>query len=142
MRALFTCLPGYGHFLPMAPLARAVADAGHELAVATAADFCPRVEKAGFRAFPAGITLAQQLEEAGRRYEEANLPPSKERFERFVPKMLAGVAAPSRAADLAPMIEEWRPDVVVHDETEFGAPVAAAAAGVEVTRSRMSEDLA
>lgn len=116
--------------MPMVPLAAAVARARHEVAFATAADFCPRIEEAGFAAFAAGISLAQQLEEAGRRYEEANLPPGKERFESFVPKMLAGVAAPPRAVDLVPIIERWQPDLLVHDETEFAGPAAAAATGI------------
>jgi UDP:flavonoid glycosyltransferase YjiC (YdhE family) len=114
----------------MVSLARATAGAGHDVAFATAADFCPRVDAAGFRAFPAGISLPDQLDRAGRRYEEANLPPGKERFESFVPRMLAGVAAPPRAADLVPIIEDWHPDLLVHDETEFGGPVAATITGV------------
>jgi UDP:flavonoid glycosyltransferase YjiC (YdhE family) len=114
----------------MVPLARATADAGHDVAFATAADLCPRVEAAGFRAFPAGISLSDQLERAGHQYEEANLPPGKQRFESFVPKMLAGVAAPERAADLVPIIEDWSPDLLVHDETDFGGPVAATITGI------------
>lgn len=131
MRALCTCLPGYGHFLPMVPLARALAAAGHEVAFASAADFCPRIERAGFAAFPAGLSLPEQIEEAARRFPgEHALPPGKERFCSFVPRMLGGVAAPPRARDLAPILAEWRPDVLVHDETDFGGPVAAAAAGL------------
>jgi UDP:flavonoid glycosyltransferase YjiC (YdhE family) len=44
--------------------------------------------------------------------------------------MLAGVAAPARAADLVPVVDRWRPDLLVHDETEFAGPVVAAAAGI------------
>jgi UDP:flavonoid glycosyltransferase YjiC (YdhE family) len=131
MRVLCTCLPGYGHFNPLVPLARALARAGHEVAFATAADFCPRVERAGFRAFAAGLGMRQQMELAARRYpQEAALPPGKERFETFVPRMLAGVAAPARAADLIPLARRWRPHVVLHDEAEFAAPVAADVLGV------------
>ncbi len=115
----------------MEPLARAAAGAGHEVGFATAADFCPHVEKAGFAAFPAGLSLPEQLEEAARRFPEQHaLAPGKERFQSFVPRMLAGVAAPPRASDLVPIVREWRPDLLVHDETELGAPVAAAVAGV------------
>lgn len=131
MRVLCTCLPGQGHFLPMVPLARALQDAGHEVAFATAADFLPSVEARGFPAFAAGLSLPEQMREAARRYPEHHaLPPGKERFCTFVPRMLAGVAAPPRAADLAPIVRDWRPDVVVHDETDFGGPVAAAEAGI------------
>lgn len=131
LRVLCTCLPGVGHFLPMLPLALALADAGHEVAFATAAGFLPRIETQGFPAFPAGLSLPEQLSEAARRFPEQHaLPPGKERFCSFVPRMLAGVAAPARAADLVPILREWRPDVLVHDETDFGGPVAAAVAGV------------
>lgn len=114
----------------MVPQARALVDAGHEVAFATAADFCPSIEKAGFAAFPAGMSLADQLSEAGLAVPEAALAPGKKRFETFVPRMLAGVAAPARLVDLVPLLADWRPDVLLHDETELGGPVAAAGAAI------------
>jgi UDP:flavonoid glycosyltransferase YjiC (YdhE family) len=130
MRVLCTCLPGHGHFNPMLALAQGLTRAGHEVAFATAADFCPHIESTGFAAFPAGLALARQMEEARRRYPEEDGLVAMERFERFVPRMLAGVAAPARAADLVPLVDEWQPDLLVHDETEFAGPVAAARAGI------------
>jgi UDP:flavonoid glycosyltransferase YjiC (YdhE family) len=130
MRVLSTCLPGHGHFNPMLAVARALAEAGHEVAFATAADFCPRVEAAGFPAFPAGLSLAEQVAEARRRFPEQDRLPGRERFEAFIPRMLAGVAAPSRAAELVDVVRRWEPDLLVHDETELAGPVAAAAAGI------------
>lgn len=131
MRVLCTCLPEYGHFHPMVPLARALAEAGHDVAFATGTDVCARVEAAGFPAFPAGLSLGDQLAEARRRYpREHALPAGPERFEAFVPRMLAGVAAPARMADLVPVVRRWRPDLIVHDETELAGALAAAAAGV------------
>ena len=131
MRVLCTCLPGYGHFLPMLPLGRAIAAAGHDVAFASAGDFCPQMEKEGFATFTAGISLPDQLAGGARADpEQAALPHSLERFYTFVPRMLAGVADPLRVADLMPVVGDWRPDVVVHDEADFGAPVAAAAHGV------------
>jgi len=114
----------------MLALAQGLARAGHEVAFATAADFCPHIEGTGFAAFPAGMPLARQMEEARRRYPAQDGLVAMERFEQFVPRMLAGVAAPARAADLVPLVEEWGPDLLVHDETEFAGPVAAAAAGI------------
>ena len=114
----------------MLPLAQALARAGHEVAFATAGDFCPRVVEAGFPAFPAGLSLGRQMAEARARYPEQDAMKGGLRFESFVPRMLAGVAAPARAEDLVPIVRRWRPDVLVHDETEFAGPVAAAAAGI------------
>lgn len=130
MRVLCTCLPGHGHFNPMLALAQGLARAGHEVAFATAGDFCPHVERTGFAAFPTGMPLARQMEEARRRYPEQDALVAMERFEHFVPRMLAGVAAPARAADLIPLVDRWRPDLLVHDETELAGPVAAAYAGI------------
>jgi UDP:flavonoid glycosyltransferase YjiC (YdhE family) len=130
VKVLCTCLPGHGHFNPMLALAQGLARAGHEVAFATAADFCPQVERRGFAAFPAGMALARQMEEARSRYPEQDALTAMARFEQFVPRMLAGVAAPARAADLVPLVHSWKPDLLVHDETEFAGPVAAAAAGI------------
>ena len=130
MKVLCTCLPGHGHFNPMLALAQGLRRAGHEVVFATAADFCPHIEKTGFQAFPAGLTLAHQIQTARRRYPEQDNLVAMERFEQFVPRMLAGVAAPARAADLVPLVETWRPDLLVHDETEFAGPLAAAVAGI------------
>ena len=130
MKVLCTCLPGHGHFNPMLALAQALARAGHEVAFSTAADFCSHVERAGFPTFASGIPLARQVEEARRRYPEQDRLAAMERFEQFVPRMLAGVAAPARAADLVPLVREWRPDLLVHDETELAGPLAAAAVGI------------
>ena len=78
MKFLFTTQPGYGHFFPMVPLARALVGAGHEVAFATAADFCPAVAKEGFTALPAGICLAVHLEQAAQHYPAHHgFPPGK-----------------------------------------------------------------
>jgi UDP:flavonoid glycosyltransferase YjiC (YdhE family) len=130
MRVLATCLPGHGHFNPMLPLALALSRAGHDVAFATAESFCPRVVEAGFEAFPAGLGLEQQMSEAKARYPEQDRLVGATRFESFVPRMLAGVAAPARADDLVPVVRRWQPDLLLHDETEFAGPLAAAVAGI------------
>lgn len=130
VKVLCTCLPGHGHFNPMLALAQGLTKAGHEVAFATAADFCPHIERTGFAAFPAGLSLARQMAAAREAYPEQDALVAMERFEQLVPRMLAGVAAPARAADLMEVVEGWTPDLLVHDETEFAGPVVAAAAGI------------
>jgi UDP:flavonoid glycosyltransferase YjiC (YdhE family) len=44
MRVLFLTTPAQGHFHPMGPLARALAQRGHEVAFATGADSGERLE--------------------------------------------------------------------------------------------------
>lgn len=114
----------------MVPQARALQRAGHTVSFATAEEFCPLIRKNGFEAFPAGMSLTEQLEKSRQRFPEAHGLVGGARFESFVPRMLGGVAAPARAADLPPIIERWQPDLILHDETEFGAPLAATQAGI------------
>jgi len=114
----------------MLALAEGLTHAGHDVAFATAADFCPHIERTGFAAFPAGLPLSRQISEARRAYPEQDALVAMERFEQFVPRMLGGVAAPARVVDLVPLVETWKPDLLMHDETEFAGPVAAAVAGI------------
>lgn len=124
MRALFSCLPGLGHFHPMVPLAQAWAGAGHHVAFATAARFCERVVRpAGFEALPAGLSPMEVEDQMG---PETGSPDAAGAGAR----MFAGVAGPAKVSDLVGVIEAWRPDLVVHDSFDFGAPVAAARAGL------------
>lgn len=129
MRALFTCVPGFGHFHPMVPLAQALATAGHEVAFATAPRFCQRVvEPAGFTAFAAGLSPLEVHQRTLERPGVAELDESD--VWRFGAHMFAGVAAPAKVDDLVAVAERWPADVVVHDMTDFAGPIAAAAAGI------------
>ncbi len=132
MRILFTCVPGFGHFHPMVPLAQALADAGHELAFATAERFCRRVvEPTGFLAFGAGLSPHVVHERT------LELPAfggqggsSEEDVWRFGASMFAEVAAPAKAPDLVRIIKDWDAELLIHDMTDFAGPVAAAACGI------------
>ena len=123
MRVLCTCLPGFGHFHPMVPVARALEAAGHQVAFATERRFCARVERAGFRAYPCGlgpgVVAREALAGAGELTPEA-----------FGARMFAGIAAPAKVPGLLAAIDTWRPALVVSDVTDFAGPVAAASAGI------------
>lgn len=120
-----------GHLNPIVPLARALARAGHDVAISTAAELGPRVDAAGFAFYPTGIGIEEQIEIARGQYpRESAITDARQRFEEFVPRMLAGVAAPARAHDLVPLAARWNPDVIVHDEAEFAGPLAATVVGV------------
>jgi UDP:flavonoid glycosyltransferase YjiC (YdhE family) len=109
----------------MVPLARALQAAGHELAFATDERFCRRVERAGFRAFAAGIGPGQVL---ARTLELSVAAPDD--TSNFGAQMFAGVAAPAKVPDVVRAMDGWPPHLVVHDVTDFAGPVAAAHAGV------------
>jgi UDP:flavonoid glycosyltransferase YjiC (YdhE family) len=125
MRVLCTCVPGFGHFHPMVPVSQAMEAAGHQVAFATAAGFCARVERAGFRAFPAGLGPGVVAKRALALPGAAGLT-----AEEFGARMFAGIAAPAKVPDLLAAIDDWAPSLVVSDVTDFAGPVAAASAGI------------
>jgi UDP:flavonoid glycosyltransferase YjiC (YdhE family) len=130
MRVLLTCSPAYGHFHPMGPLARALADAGHEVAFATAADFCERVERCGFRAFPAGLKLPERGEILRQVIGEMMKAPPAERPKLGFPRVFAEHGAPAMLPDLRRVLDVYRPQLLIHDTSELAGPIAATAAGI------------
>lgn len=126
MRVLVTSVPGFGHFGPMVPVARALAAAGHGVAVATSADFHPVVAGAGLQAMAAGLSEEAVVARRRELWPETEGRPPRE----WAVRMFARIAAPAMLADLDAIVAGWRPALVVHDEGELAGPVAAAAAGV------------
>jgi UDP:flavonoid glycosyltransferase YjiC (YdhE family) len=124
VRILVGFAGGIGHFLPTAPIARAAQAAGHTVVVAGRPQHAAEVTALGFEALPIG-------EDAKVPGERTALRPLNARFEdRVVREGFARRIARERAAALVPLAEAWRPDVIVHDETDFGAMVAAERLGI------------
>ncbi|HVS29639.1 MAG TPA: glycosyltransferase [Solirubrobacteraceae bacterium] len=129
VRALFTTIPAFGHFSPLVPLAAAMQDAGHEVAVATAESFGGSVSRAGLEFIPAGVDMAEAMSTLRDLHPEyATLSP-EELSRRVVPDFFVGVYAPAFLADASRLLS-WRPDVVVREEGEFAGPAVAALANV------------
>lgn len=123
MRVLFTSVPSLGHLHPLLPLARAVADAGHEVAVASGGDAAAAVAETRLAFVEAGRTEPEMVAEAIARVPAA-MP-----AERGI-AMFATIAAPALVDDLLPQLDRLAPELVVHEEGEWGGPVVAAMAGV------------
>ena len=80
MRALLTCRPLAGHYRPMLPLARALAEAGHDVAFATGEPVVGEAEAEGFTAFRVGLAVDSAEPLAHRiRGLAVSLPPSQVR---------------------------------------------------------------
>ncbi len=128
MRLLFTTIPASGHFHPLVPLARAATGAGHEVAFAAPASYCPAVEAVGFRCFPAGFDRrgvpSDDLFPQMRTLTGQDLALYNVRTVRI------GTEARHMAPDLLAIAREWPPDVIVRDAAEYGGCVAAEALGI------------
>src|SRR5690554_294684 len=94
-RILFTAAPFYGHVNTVLPLALAATRAGHEVAIATGPDFRDHLADRGLTVWPVGPTSV-----------EAGVPRSPADFWR---------TGGQRADDLIPLLESWRPDLVVSE---------------------------
>ncbi|MEP6813476.1 MAG: glycosyltransferase [Actinomycetota bacterium] len=130
MRILFTCVAGYGHFHPLVPLARALADQEHDVAFATSAVFRERIEASGFRIFEAGLSQAEVNERfAPYRARLAELP-IPERRQHVYRWRWAEIDSPARLRALREAAEAWQPELLIHESAELAGPLVAASLGL------------
>jgi len=125
MRILFTFAGGSGHFEPLAPIARAAKAAGHRVAFAGQPAMIPAVEAAGFTAFATGGATV-----SGTPKRKALLKLDAERDDRALRESWATRIARERASAILALCAEWRPDLVVCDEFDFGSVVIAERLGL------------
>src|SRR5712691_10307129 len=132
MRVLITSLSGYGHLQPLLPLANALSDAHHEVAIAIGPELRPRAEAAGFTAFDAGLAVGAAFEQLAEHFpdQEYNRLEPSEILGWYVPHLFGEVFTPAMLCDLEPLVRSWRPDVILHEIWEFAGPIAAASAGI------------
>lgn len=116
----------------MLPLAQAAAAAGHTVAVAVAAELCPRVESAGLTAAAAGDPFPSWFAELQRRHpaEPWNRLAPDRILQWFVPRLFGEIGAPRMLDDLTRVSAGFAPDVIVHETYELAGAVCAAAIGV------------
>lgn len=121
---LFTFMGGLGHFLPLVPFATAVQEAGHVVAVQGARSLTGAIERAGFTALTVESAPIREPERLPLRALDQDRE-NAEFVERF-----ARNGSRVRAEWLEPIVRDWRPDVLICDETDFGAMVVAEKLGV------------
>jgi UDP:flavonoid glycosyltransferase YjiC (YdhE family) len=129
MRVLFTTTGGAGHVGPFLPFARALRAAGHEVRVAVRRANAATVVAAGL---PVRVVDDAPPEPRTSVFAHA-AGLSADRANRLVVgEIFAGIDAPAALPGMQAAIEEWRPDVLVHESCEFAGPLAAERAGVPV----------
>ena len=122
---LFTFAGGTGHFLPLVPFARAAENAGHIVAVGSQPGMMATVAEAGFNAFDTG---GRTLLETTERTPLLEFDLARE--ERAIRDGYAGRTARDRAPKVRQLCQAWHPDILVCDEMDFGALVAAETLGI------------
>ncbi|MEP7178067.1 MAG: glycosyltransferase [Pseudonocardiales bacterium] len=125
MRILFTFAGGSGHAEPLVPVALAARAAGHTVAFAGGASATASLRDRGFATFndpdlsSAGLATIAPLVEVDLAHEDAVLR-----------DFYAGRSARARAASVLALCTRWSPAVIVCDEVDFGAMIAAERTGV------------
>ncbi|HEV2359949.1 MAG TPA: glycosyltransferase [bacterium] len=119
MRWLFTSFPAYGHFHPMAPLALAARDAGHDVLVASGPDLARWAKSCGMESSPVGLEQADALLIAHTRYPDD-----------WAAHMFTDVWVGSALPDLLALSASWRPELVVNEELEYSGVLLAAILGI------------
>jgi UDP:flavonoid glycosyltransferase YjiC (YdhE family) len=118
-----------GHYRPLLPLARALATAGHDVAIASGEPVVTQAAADGFTAFRAGLGDDARDQFARRHPDLPSLPPSGIRS-LFFTELFVRTELEPRANDLTGIVERWRPHLIVHDVAEFAAPLVATAFGI------------
>ncbi len=125
MRISFCAIPGYGHIFPLVPLAVAAVAGGHEVSFAASSLFAEQLPGRAVQGIPEGMTLGDAEREARAEIQDPSDP--------FAwPTALFGIVMPRHVVPrlLADWAQAGRPDLVIHDETNVGAAIAAAQAGI------------
>ncbi|QUH00786.1 glycosyltransferase family 1 protein [Saccharopolyspora erythraea] len=124
MRILHTFTGGSGHLNPQLPLARAAEAAGHTVAFACQQAMVAAVADAGFTAFGTG----------GDTLGTTTLGPlvalDSEREDRGLRDGFARRVAGERVPRLLEVCADWKPDLIVWDEVDYGAAIAAERLGL------------
>jgi UDP:flavonoid glycosyltransferase YjiC (YdhE family) len=121
---LFTFIGGSGHGEPLVPVARAAKAAGHTVAFGCGPSMVSTPEAAGFTAFALGTGADSAPERLPLR------PLDAEREDQEFRDGFARHGAQGRAPHTIALCNEWQPDVLVCDETDFGGMVAAERLGL------------
>ncbi|WP_375488838.1 glycosyltransferase [uncultured Jatrophihabitans sp.] len=125
MRALLSFAGGSGHALPMMPIARALAGRGHEVLFTGQPAMLDQIRGAGFDAVDSGgSTLAAATD------RRVLVRADRDAEVRVIRESFAGGIARERAPKVLGVGEDFDADIIIHDEIDFGAAVAAERLGV------------
>ncbi|MFI6321893.1 nucleotide disphospho-sugar-binding domain-containing protein [Nonomuraea sp. NPDC050556] len=143
MRVVFTTWAWPSHLYALVPLAHACRAAGHEVVFASQPGLTEEIMRAGLSAAVVGT----DVDTAGmvRDYliplnpVPAPQPGRQGKGPRALEMLLAHTE--SMAPDLIRLIEDWRADLVVYDQTTLAAPLAAEVTGIPAVRLLYGVDL-
>jgi UDP:flavonoid glycosyltransferase YjiC (YdhE family) len=143
MKILFSVRPAYGHVYPLMPLALAARDAGHGVRFATTGRFLNVLRGLGFLTDDVGVTLEDARDQLLASVAATEMPRASDGRPdiEMGARMFLEVIGPRTAADLGPLLSRVEPDVVVYEQYDVGAAVAAHRAGIPAVCHSLSPRL-
>lgn len=120
MRLLFTSFPAYGHFHPLAPLALAAREAGHDVRLATGPDLVRWAKSCGIDGYPVGLGFDDVHQLAQSRYPGDD----------WDMHMFTNIWVRAALPDLLALSATWQPELVVHEELEYAGVLLATILGI------------
>lgn len=142
MRVVFTTWAWPSHLYALVPLAHACRAAGHEVVFASQPGLTEEIMRTGLSAAVVGtdVDTAGMVKDYLIPLSPAPASPGRPgKGPRALEMLLAH--AESMTADLVRLIEDWRADLVVYDQTTLAAPIAAVVAGIPAVRLLYGVDL-
>jgi UDP:flavonoid glycosyltransferase YjiC (YdhE family) len=135
MRILFSGTPGFGHLLPLLPLARAFRKQGDTVAFTTGEAFADLVAADGMDFIQAGPPLEVML---GEFIQSTGADPSSEVPPQLIAEFFAGIRVDRTYDEAIVGAREWRPDLIIGEVYDFVGPFLAAALDVPSALVAMS----
>lgn len=127
MRVLFSTTPLDGHFRPMLPLARALRDRGHEVAVATEAGWHQNVAAEGFEPLAAGLPHQVAWQQVMAAFGDSVGIALEHHADEVFGHLFGAGHANGKAPELAEAASHWSADTIIHESGDLAGPAVAAA---------------
>ena len=128
MRVLFSVQPSTGHLHPLVPAARALIEAGHDVAVVSSPSFRSDVEAFGLTHIGAGLDWITSDHSTWTAFPP--MPAPGPEFAKFVVTVFADVTTRLMVPDLLTVSRDWHPDLIVRESMEYGGCIAAEILGI------------
>ena len=127
MKVVLAALPAFGHLYPLVPLALALQRAGATVVFATGEEFAGRLPARTVRGAEASWTFADAHTEVARR---GMLRDSSAPVIELATTLFVEICAPHVVDVMTDVLRRERPDLLVFEQTDVGAAMAARATGV------------
>jgi MGT family glycosyltransferase len=126
-RVLFTTMPFAGHLRPGLPIAQALAEAGHEVAWYSGAQYAHLIRRIGIHVFPMSPELDQ---------EDTSIQPTRDGKKPGLGTLKRDILdvfinpIPGWVDELDRVLDEFRPDVIVAENGFMAGPIAGERRGI------------